>query len=270
MTRSTLILGSALVLAMAGCGSSGPSSEPTGSTTSGPGVSTLNDGITLSTSTPQRIAGLYTDAAGETLQFDLARVNDDVYLDLLGNGGRPILHIDTNGDDYNFSYMGGGLTMHTTKQFVAQVKAETGPTPSNVSTSGFAWSGDTHVMDEMLALPEIKQLPTLSRALGARGITGMDYPAVLALHKVAQQAAMAFSVKVPQLSNVSAEKAYCDGYPNSGDGCFGMCGPGCDCWSWVCGDCCYHYGCAVHDNWCREGEWWYCYDITAVIAIFGC
>jgi hypothetical protein len=270
MTRSTLILGSALVLAMAACGSGGPSSEPTGSTTSGPGVSTLNDGITLSTSTPQRLAGLYEDAAGNTLKFDLAKVNDDVYLDLTGNGGRPILHIETNGDDYNFSYMSGGLTMHTTKQFVAQVQTETGPTPSNVSTSGFAWSGDTNVMDDMLALPEVKQLPTLSRALGVRGITGMDYPAVLALHKVAQQAAMAFSVKVPQLVSVQTEKAYCDAYPNSGDSCYGMCGPGCDCWSWVCGDCCYHYGCAVHDNWCREGEWWYCYDITAVIAIFGC
>src|SRR5271165_3983341 len=177
MTRSTLILGSALVLAMAACGSGGPSSEPTGSTTSGPGVDTLNDGITLSTSTPQRIAGLYADAAGNTLKFDLAKVNDDVYLDLNGNAGRPILHIETNGDDYNFSYMGGGLTMHTTKQFVAQVRTETGATPTNVSTSGFAWTGDTHVLDDMLALPEVKQLPTLSRALGVRGITGMDYPA---------------------------------------------------------------------------------------------
>jgi hypothetical protein len=49
-----------------------------------------------------------------------------------------------------------------------------------------------------------------------------------------------------------------------------MCGPDCSCWSWVCGDCCYHYGCAVHDDWCRDGEWYYCYDITAVIALFGC
>jgi hypothetical protein len=270
MTRSRLVLGSALALALVACGSGGPSSEPTGSTTSGPGVSTLHDGITLSTSTPQRIAGLYADAVGDTLQFDLAKVNDDVYMDLIGNGGRPIIHIDTNGDNYNFSYMGGGLTMTTTKAFVAQVRTETETTPSNVSTAGFAWTGDTHVLDDMLALPEIKQLPTLSRALGVRGITGVDYPAALALHKVAQQAAQAFSVDLPKLDTIASVNAYCQAYPNAGSGCYGMCGPGCSCWSWVCGDCCYHYGCAVHDGWCREGKWWYCYDITAVIAIFGC
>ena len=41
-------------------------------------------------------------------------------------------------------------------------------------------------------------------------------------------------------------------------------------WSWVCGDCCYHGGCAQHDSWCRQGQWYYCYNITAVIALFGC
>ena len=57
--------------------------------------------------------------------------------------------------------------------------------------------------------------------------------------------------------------------PSSNE-CYGMCGPGCTCWSWVCGDCCYHYGCARHDSWCRQGQWYYCYNITAVIALFGC
>ena len=270
MTRSTLILGSALVLAMAGCSSAGPSSEPTGSTTSGPGVNALNDGITLSTSTPQRISGVYADARGDTLKFDLAKVNDDVYMDLTGNGGRPIIKIETNGDAYDFTYMGGGLTMHTTKEFVAQVRAQTGTQPSAVSTAGFAFTGDTHVMDEMIALPEMAQLPTLSRALGVRGITGVDYPAVLALHKIAQQAASALTVNVPKLDTIQSQQSYCQAYPNEGNNCYGMCGPGCSCWSWVCGDCCYHWGCAVHDNWCREGEWWWCDNITAVIAIFGC
>jgi hypothetical protein len=30
-----------------------------------------------------------------------------------------------------------------------------------------------------------------------------------------------------------------------------MCGAGCSCWSWVCGDCCYHDFCAVHDDLLR-------------------
>eukprot|EP00730_Choanoeca_flexa_P001302 TRINITY_DN10575_c0_g2_i2.p1 TRINITY_DN10575_c0_g2~~TRINITY_DN10575_c0_g2_i2.p1 ORF type:complete len:346 (+),score=35.88 TRINITY_DN10575_c0_g2_i2:66-1040(+) len=32
------------------------------------------------------------------------------------------------------------------------------------------------------------------------------------------------------------------------DGCVGMCGPGCSCWHWVCGDCCWHQGCYQHDT----------------------
>jgi hypothetical protein len=122
----------------------------------------------------------------------------------------------------------------------------------------------------MLQLPEVAQLPTLSRALGVRGITGSQFPASLALHKAARQSADALGINVEKLDTAQSLEGYCTSYPNQGDSCYGMCGPGCSCWSWVCGDCCYHYGCAVHDSWCREGKWYYCYNITAVIALFGC
>jgi len=39
--------------------------------------------------------------------------------------------------------------------------------------------------------------------------------------------------------------------PN-GDECDGMCGYGCNCWSFVCGDCCSHRLCADHDSCCRR------------------
>ena len=32
--------------------------------------------------------------------------------------------------------------------------------------------------------------------------------------------------------------------------CLGLCGKGCSCWSWVCGDCCYQQGCYEHDVCC--------------------
>ncbi|HTQ44103.1 MAG TPA: hypothetical protein VMI75_15195 [Polyangiaceae bacterium] len=262
-----------LALFLAGCGDGGQTSAPTSepSSTKGSGsVQTQNDGVTLSSSTPQRVTGSYADHAGNTLTFDLAKVNDDVFVDLTGNAGRPILRIETNGDEYDFTYMGGGLTMRTTKQFVAEVRAQTQTQPDSLSTSGFAFSGDMHVLDDMINLPEMKELPVLSRALGVRGLTGSDYPAVLALHKTAQQAAQSLSVNVAKLDTPQSLNGYCQAYPNQSNDCYGMCGPDCSCWSWVCGDCCYHYGCAVHDSWCREGEWWYCYNITAVIALFGC
>ena len=34
--------------------------------------------------------------------------------------------------------------------------------------------------------------------------------------------------------------------------CLGMCGPGCDCWEWSCGNCCYNKGCYSHDLCCRS------------------
>jgi hypothetical protein len=68
----------------------------------------------------------------------------------------------------------------------------------------------------------------------------------------------------------------CVPYPDRAHDCFGMCGPGCDCWSWVCGDCCYHDFCADHDALLRQ-----CIgspDLVACVAsveilaglIFGC
>lgn len=35
------------------------------------------------------------------------------------------------------------------------------------------------------------------------------------------------------------------------DQCLGMCGRGCSCWRFLCGDCCTHLGCLQHDHCCR-------------------
>jgi len=57
-------------------------------------------------------------------------------------------------------------------------------------------------------------------------------------------------------------------YTQCGDTCYGRCGPGCDCWSWFCGDCNCWDGCAEHDYycacksmfdfWCVNVFWIYC------------
>ena len=36
--------------------------------------------------------------------------------------------------------------------------------------------------------------------------------------------------------------------------CRGMCGPGCFCWKWYCGDCCWHRGCYEHDLCCKKSR----------------
>jgi hypothetical protein len=266
MGRSWLLV-PAFALMLVGC-STGPSGgDGQVSSTAAPAPDP-GDGVTLTSVTPERVTGTFVSGSS-TIQFDLAKVGDDLFADVRGNGGRPIIHIQTTSDSYDFTYMGGGLTLHTTKQYVAQARTQAQANPAGVSTSGFAFTGDMHVLDQMLALPEVSLFPQASRALGARGITGSDYPASLVLHKVARQAADSLGIKLQPLQQPGTN-GYCASYPNAGDECYGMCGPGCSCWSWVCGDCCYHYGCAVHDSWCRSGEWWWCYDITAVIALFGC
>lgn len=41
-------------------------------------------------------------------------------------------------------------------------------------------------------------------------------------------------------------------YRNEGNDCFGMCGPQCTCWSFICGDCCVHRYCETHDQCCAD------------------
>jgi hypothetical protein len=40
-----------------------------------------------------------------------------------------------------------------------------------------------------------------------------------------------------------------------GDDCFGACGPGCTCWSSLCGDCCFNNKCAIHDTITGNCSW---------------
>ena len=55
--------------------------------------------------------------------------------------------------------------------------------------------------------------------------------------------------------------------PYMGDksnGCNGMCGYVCNCWSWVCGDCCVHQGCLDHDECCTKYGYWSLACLTPV------
>jgi hypothetical protein len=209
---------------------------------------------------------------------------------------------------------------------------------SEVSWSGITMEGDPRELENLEHDPSYAQLPALSRALGAQGITGRAYPATLQLHVFASRAAVALhtppaATAPPPASPQAAPAEHLDGFsqpvphatctypanqiccttmnvttgaftgpvkcvaqapacpwaypdlrcdPNH-DGCFGMCGPGCDdCWESVCGDCQYHWQCAQHDWVCREYSeysdwnplhWAYlsaCYSVNAAISAVAC
>jgi hypothetical protein len=232
-----------------------------------PTTSDGSEGLTLTTAKPDRITGSYLDTSGHQISFDVARTPDALFMEVRTGSGHELIHAETVGDSYVFHYMDNRLTLTVDKAWIAEVEAEGDDGPAMSDTSGVHWDGDRAVLDEMLTLPEVQSLPWLSRALGTRGITGNAFPASLPLHKIARQSADALNIQVPPLA-IATTESYCS-QPTAND-CYGMCGPGCSCWSWVCGDCCYHSGCAKHDSWCRSGAWYWCYNITAVVALFGC
>lgn len=47
------------------------------------------------------------------------------------------------------------------------------------------------------------------------------------------------------------------------NGCLGLCGRDCDCWTWTCGDCHCHAECAEHDSYCscKSTFHWWCVNI---------
>jgi len=228
-----------------------------------------DDGLLLDVTQPDRVVGTYVDPVLKlALVFDAGRAGDTLSLHLSTGDNAPLVDIDTVGELYRFSYLGGRLTMTVEKAWIDAVRAEGEDGPAAQDEGALHWEGDMTVLDEMLAIPEVKVLAYMSRALGARGITGSAFPASLVLHKMARQSADALAIEIEPLPPSAGEQLFCS--RPSANNCYGMCGPGCSCWSWVCGDCCYHGGCAKHDSWCRQGQWYYCYNISAVVALFGC
>ena len=132
-----------------------------------------------------------------------------------------------------------------------------------------------------------------AQVLGDRGIMGMDYPSVMTFYQLALRLANAresddtayegeeidsnLDTRRYQHRQRRAERcrnndATCPSglcpyslrrgsYRND---CFGLCGYGCSCWSFVCGDCCIHQYCLTHDDCCRRrGFWsWSCLSVA--------
>jgi len=102
--------------------------------------------------------------------------------------------------------------------------------------------------------PESLLILRASEALGEAGITGLSHPHMLPLYWFATQLPHA-SKQQPTRERRSAvgtadvRRSVCT--RPSRNNCRGMCGFRCNCWRFVCGDCCYHRGCYQHDLCCR-------------------
>ena len=132
-----------------------------------------------------------------------------------------------------------------------------------------------------------------AQALGDRGIMGMEYSSVMSFYQLALRLAYArensdtenegdgidseldtraYHQHRQRRAESCSNGATCPsgscpyalvrgGYRND---CFGLCGYGCSCWSFVCGDCCVHHYCLTHDDCCRRrGFWsWSCLSVA--------
>lgn len=86
-------------------------------------------------------------------------------------------------------------------------------------------------------------------------IYGSDNPSILPLYLVANMLEKLQSSSLPHTSSsdsINDDDCFEDCPPCYDQECLSLCGYGCHCWKWVCGDCCYHLGCYGHDVCCRK------------------
>lgn len=119
-------------------------------------------------------------------------------------------------------------------------------------------------LSSLVADPGFMLLASAARAIGEKGFTGIDYPILLPFYVTAMklsELADKFSGVQPSANHFKAagsepKSQTCISYdtcpPCQENQCLGLCGKGCDCWRFVCGDCCYHQGCYDHDLCCEK------------------
>jgi hypothetical protein len=137
-------------------------------------------------------------------------------------------------------------------------------------------------VDRLVAHPAVRLLEPAARALGQElGIIGKEEPAAMAFYTAAMTLTEAYNKnRRAMVSRVRKSNPW-DTYtsrrakgkfpdcdlgtcpPCQEDECFGLCGYGCTCWAFVCGDCCYHLGCKDHDICCRDSF----YSVSCLLPV---
>lgn len=126
-------------------------------------------------------------------------------------------------------------------------------------------------MERLIARPELRLMREAAVAMGTKeGILGTEYPAALTFYMAVLRLTKwqiqvfggesededTYAHEEPEIQSQNERCSWwdsCEAVCNDGVSCGGMCGPGCaTCWSWVCGDCCWHQGCQLHHDCCSD------------------
>ena len=150
-----------------------------------------------------------------------------------------------------------------------------------------------HVLYTLAMSDEAILIIEAAQALGSLGVEGSQYPAAMRFYQFALQLAKAKgsteeesrlrlrntksitkrSRKRSVLCSSNGETCASSACPSE-DECFGMCGKGCWCWDFVCGNCCVHRYCLTHDDCCSEERRgffsWSCFSVAWRVAFSRC
>ena len=234
-----LVLTALLMLGMAACGS--------GDGGAGPVEPRMEGVLNLDSGVDQGISGTF-ERGGTTVSFEMSEA-------------RIALSTSDGSMLYESTMANQGASRKLT---VLDITYATG-----AFRKGSEPQADLPAFEAFLAEPEAGLLPYLSEALGQKGYNGVDYPRMLEFHLLAMVTAQelgitdvgkrvetfeATSADMPSRSAATRDYTCPDGkYPINAynDPCFGMCGPYCTHWAWVCleeeGKPCARGGCAWHD-----------------------
>lgn len=115
----------------------------------------------------------------------------------------------------------------------------------------------SNAIHDLLAIKEIGLLEKAAEAVGNKGLNGNNTPETLPfflfalrITKLAEDSRYSNSTTAGRHKRESYKHCADTCPPCQDDKCIGMCGNGCTCWRWVCGDCCWNKGCYYHDLCC--------------------
>ena len=258
MTRKILAILCLALLASFGVASGGCVA---GSADDGSVTKTTIGELTLEEASAVRVAGGYTHD-GYTISFEAIANDAERHLTIKSSSGKVLIETTDKGVGRVMRALDGRVAYSFAPATAADAPSGVAVQfPAEKVREALTVAGDEDAMSALLSSPEAAIIAWLSHDLGARGITGFAYPASFEIHSVGMMIAKAQAIDLPPLegdmlatTTRAAEGESCERNPGN-DECFGMCGRGCGCWKWSCGDCCYHKGCAAHDTECRKCSW---------------
>ena len=248
----------------------------------------LNEGLKFSTSYNEELS--VTTATGRALirvspLFKVARIEDDddakgfIEIGLVQIAGHYFIR-EKDGEKERDYYITSTDALLLSNSILSQVTTETLDAKTldsllegvDKTDQSYHSEGASRAISSLLSDPSYQLIVDTVHYIGDRlGLTGDKYPSLLRLYLVAMnlERAAGKGSKLPEHkthllhyyesyilrglnlpSNLECLRTCPD--PCTDNSCLGMCGPGCTCWEFTCGDCCYHYGCFKHDLACRN------------------